>query len=427
VERRERAAPRSERGQTLIIVAVALVGLLALAGLAIDGGNLVVQRRRAPNAADAAALAGTRLIAAAMQTCGPIDQPALDAGIARTVNEYAEQNGVSDTNGVAGDEVNDNVAAWYVGPDENRLGQVGEVGALPQGASGVEVALQDRARTYFLLIVGIDTIPSSAQAMAMTGRVLQFPTDAGLIPVAIPLQVVEHLMEEGNPAWEMHDISDGEFCYTPVGATEAECVEDPVAPHNAQRGWLNLNHIFNSAYLTATNPLNRTFERNVGTHGCKDPPDLPGLKGYASGECNYRYPVYGGEPWTLGGDFIHGSPGSKSSALKELYEGYAGEYAYAPVFDRVYLREEMVGLFDPQADSPEGYKNGGGFSSAGGGEQHAYYYHVVGYVKATIDETADKKILNGTFVKAKIAAIDINVRGYDGSCTLMLYGVTLWR
>ncbi|HUT21133.1 MAG TPA: hypothetical protein VM366_18415, partial [Anaerolineae bacterium] len=149
------------------------------------------------------------------------------------------------------------------------------------------------------------------------------------------------------------------------------------------------------------------------------------LKGYAGGECNYRYPVYGGEVGSLGGDFIHGGPGV-GSALQELYEGYAGRDAYAPVFDRVYLRDEMVGLFDPQAEAPEGYKNGGGFAKAGGGE-HAYYYHIVGYVRATIDETADKKILNGTFVAAKIAAIDINLRGYDGSCTLMLYGVTLWR
>jgi hypothetical protein len=317
------------------------------------------------------------------------------------------------------------VVAWYVDRDEERLGQVGETGALPNGATGLEVALQDRDRTYFMVLVGIETIPSSAQAMAMTGRVVAFPAEAGLIPVAIPLQVVEHLMEEGNPDWEMHDISDGEFCYTPDEG-ETECIEDLAAPHNAQRGWLNLNHIFNQEYLTSTHPLNRTFERNVGTHGCKDPPDLPGLKGYASGECNYRYPVFGGIVGTTGGDFIHGSPGSKSSGLQSLYDGYAGRDAYAPVFDRVYLREEMVDSF-PEAESPEGYNNGGGFAKAGGGSKHAYYYHVVGYVRATVASTPDKMILRGAFVEAKIAAIDINLRGYDGSCTLMLYGVTLWR
>jgi hypothetical protein len=423
VERTERAALRSERGQTLVIVAVAMVGLLALAGLAIDGGNLVMRRRQAQNAADAAALAGARWIAAAMQECKLIDMPALDAEIIRTVNTYAEQNGVSDTNSVAGDEVNDNVLAWYVDPDENRLGQVGQTHELPIGAAGVEVALHDQDPTYFLVIVGIDTIPSSAQAMAMTGRVVAFPTDAGLLPVAIPLRVVEQLGDDEK--WAMHDTSDGEFCYTPPEETEAQCIEDLDAPPNAQRGWLNLNHIFNSEYLTATHALNRTFERNISNAGCIDP--LPGLKGYASGQCNYKYPVYGGEPWTLGGDFIHGVSGSRTSALQAIYDGYAGRDAYAPVFDRVYLRDEMVDLFKRQAEAPQGFSNGGGFSSAGGGSGHAYYYHVVGYVKATIDETPDNKILNGAFVEAKIAATDINTRGYDGSCTLLLYGVTLWH
>lgn len=47
----------SERGQTLIIIAIALIGLVGLAGLVIDGGNVFLDRRKAQNAADSAALA----------------------------------------------------------------------------------------------------------------------------------------------------------------------------------------------------------------------------------------------------------------------------------------------------------------------------------------------------------------------------------
>src|SRR5512134_3850707 len=47
----------SERGQALILIALALVGLLGMAGLAVDGGNVFNDRRKAQNAADAAALA----------------------------------------------------------------------------------------------------------------------------------------------------------------------------------------------------------------------------------------------------------------------------------------------------------------------------------------------------------------------------------
>ena len=46
-----------ERGQTIILVAVALVSLLAMAALAIDVTTLYVARGEMQRAADAAALA----------------------------------------------------------------------------------------------------------------------------------------------------------------------------------------------------------------------------------------------------------------------------------------------------------------------------------------------------------------------------------
>ncbi len=48
----------SESGQTIVLLALFLTALLGVAGLAIDAGNLLVQRRAVQNAADAAALAG---------------------------------------------------------------------------------------------------------------------------------------------------------------------------------------------------------------------------------------------------------------------------------------------------------------------------------------------------------------------------------
>src|SRR5262245_23605082 len=48
----------NERGQALILIAFAAVGLFAFAALAIDGSMLFSDRRHAQNAADSAALAG---------------------------------------------------------------------------------------------------------------------------------------------------------------------------------------------------------------------------------------------------------------------------------------------------------------------------------------------------------------------------------
>jgi uncharacterized membrane protein len=54
----------SQKGQSLVIFAVALAGLLALLALVIDGGLIYSHRRTAQTAADAAALAGARELCA---------------------------------------------------------------------------------------------------------------------------------------------------------------------------------------------------------------------------------------------------------------------------------------------------------------------------------------------------------------------------
>lgn len=53
---------RSESGQNLVVFAVIIVVLIALVGLAIDGGFGLVNRRQAQNAADAGALAGASIL-----------------------------------------------------------------------------------------------------------------------------------------------------------------------------------------------------------------------------------------------------------------------------------------------------------------------------------------------------------------------------
>lgn len=49
-----------ERGQVIVLLLVTLIGLIAMSGLIIDGGNLYLNRRGAQTAADAAALAAAR-------------------------------------------------------------------------------------------------------------------------------------------------------------------------------------------------------------------------------------------------------------------------------------------------------------------------------------------------------------------------------
>jgi hypothetical protein len=65
---------RSQRGQTILLVAVSMVSLLAMAALAIDVVTLYVARTEVQRAADAAALAGAKAIAdSGVTTLTPTD------------------------------------------------------------------------------------------------------------------------------------------------------------------------------------------------------------------------------------------------------------------------------------------------------------------------------------------------------------------
>ena len=54
---------RSDSGQILVIFAVAMVALILITGLVIDGGNAFLHRRDSQNSADIAAMAATKRLA----------------------------------------------------------------------------------------------------------------------------------------------------------------------------------------------------------------------------------------------------------------------------------------------------------------------------------------------------------------------------
>ncbi len=145
---------QSEEGQSIVLITALVVGLLAMAGLAIDGANLFLQRRDTQNAADAAALAGTRMLAKAICSEPGVD----DVTILETVNHYAQLNGVENL---------DSVTAAYVSIDEAVLGRVG-AGGVPMGATGVLVVIENAIPTYFLRVVNMDEMSVSVSALIVT-------------------------------------------------------------------------------------------------------------------------------------------------------------------------------------------------------------------------------------------------------------------
>ena len=133
---RLRRLHRDERGQAMVLVAIFLVGLVAVAGLVADGGMVLVQRRDLQNLADAAAAAGAMQLDQVAYRASNGSTVALDPGAARAA---------------AADELAAKTGVQYL---------------VTSGTDAVEVSLSRRATTAFLRVLGIPGVTITAQAVA---------------------------------------------------------------------------------------------------------------------------------------------------------------------------------------------------------------------------------------------------------------------
>jgi Flp pilus assembly protein TadG len=131
---------KKERGQALVIIALAIVGLAGMAGLVIDGGNAFLDRRNAQNAADSAALA-----AALARVKG-------EANVQGTALDAARQNGY-DNNGTT------NTVEFHIppvsGPNKGK-------------AEYIQVIITSHVKTYVASVVGWRELKNTVTAVART-------------------------------------------------------------------------------------------------------------------------------------------------------------------------------------------------------------------------------------------------------------------
>nr|HID13800.1 hypothetical protein [Anaerolineae bacterium] len=377
--------PYAERGQALIFIVFAMVALLVIAGLAIDGGTVFLERRRMQNAADAAALAGTRLLAEAI--CG--EPEADDAAIAAEVNHYAEINGVK--------APDNNVVADYVDFEERVLGHVGD-GTIPTGATGISATVEISRPTYFVTLVGIDTAGASAYALAMTGPPLMA---GGILPMITDVDLVENRAPGEEFRIIFANCQHQEPCYIVDPDTG-----DPIAQH---RGWLNLDYIYNAA---ETPDFPRVVSKN---------PSNAKVRSWVRNGADVI--LYAGSVGGDDGDFVHAIPGERTSAIKEAESHRIGDLVYIPLFDVIRDKDYMATHFEEPSI---------GWATAGGG----WYYHVVGFVGFRITETdyhGPQKYIQGELVETIIGEGMLNPsEGYQSgggssACKTHTMVVTLWR
>lgn len=144
----------SQHGQAIALFALALTAIVLAAGVVVDGGYAFAQRRQAQNAADFAAMAGTRIVGEALTKNPP------GAGTAANV-----QNAINATL-VANDA--QLINAQYVNHKGEALGSVSGSTTIPNNAFGVVVEARTNWKPFLLGVIGITDWVASTSATALT-------------------------------------------------------------------------------------------------------------------------------------------------------------------------------------------------------------------------------------------------------------------
>ena len=139
--------PSTQRGQALILITLAAIGLFAIAGLAIDGSIKYSDRRHAQNAADTASTAG-----------------ALELARKRSANWQDIARDVAEKNGYDGDLVHSQV--WVYFCDAVAATSPTDCGPYTGYHNYVQVVIVSRVDTYFARVLGIRQTTNSVQAVA---------------------------------------------------------------------------------------------------------------------------------------------------------------------------------------------------------------------------------------------------------------------
>jgi hypothetical protein len=176
------------RAQSIVIIALSMLALIAIIGLAIDGGSMYGQRRKAQNGADGAALAATRLMLdqyeqMLLANLQDVDGTAAqEQALKSTIMTYAAAHDIVAST-VQAYFVNDNrqVVSVPVHPMPGGLPcgtgggmspcQVGQNGAIPWTISVRGITVTGRAQTgaFFMKTLGYDTVGASATGTALMG------------------------------------------------------------------------------------------------------------------------------------------------------------------------------------------------------------------------------------------------------------------
>ncbi len=166
---------RHQRGQMIVLFALASTAMLLVGGLVIDGGYALAQRRSSQNTSDLAALAGARVLASFV--AGDTAH-GTDANVVTSIDRTLAANDASPVTYGAPN------GPRYVAMDGSLLGYVG-TGAIPGSAVGVQVGTARSWRPFFLGLIGVDSWSAGATATARGGYRAGGPPAGNLLPIGV--------------------------------------------------------------------------------------------------------------------------------------------------------------------------------------------------------------------------------------------------
>lgn len=138
----------NERGQALVIITLAAIGLFGAVGLAIDGGAKFSDRRHAQNAADTAATAGALALARGQ------------SGWALAARNRAG------SNGYLGDLQRSQVWVYKCNDPARHDSAPLDCGPYENNGNYLEVIIQSHVNTFFARVIGINQTHNLVQAVA---------------------------------------------------------------------------------------------------------------------------------------------------------------------------------------------------------------------------------------------------------------------
>ena len=304
---------KNERGQALIMIVFAIVGLIALTALTVDGGNAYSNRRHAQNAADTAAFAAAR--AKVRQETWK------DAALViASENDFTDQ---------FSDDTSSNtlVNVEVYGCEENKP-EYANCGGYEGNDEYIEVVITSTVDTFFAPIVGIQQVTNRVKAIA---QAKPSSVDAALLANAMV-----SLMTGCKPSGWPHDPFTISGNSTSIVGGSGVFINSNCANALNQNGSATMNAEFGVCVVGTSNvapgSVNPPPVSNCGTPLAYPPVVLPNPSCDTNGDgvinpseegtitqISSDPIIYSASPGYYSGDFPNTSPSGKLIMQKGVY------------------------------------------------------------------------------------------------------------